>query len=375
MQGRDDVAGFIAGFAGDDRYIVDYLVGRGPAAPAGHRPELPAGDLHPRPADRPAVRRGHRPGRAARRRWRRWIAANLFLVPLDDRRRWYRYHHLFADVLRARLLDEQPDLVAAAAPARERRGSSSTANAAEAIRHALAAADFERAAGLIELAIPATEPGPPGGHAASVARGAPRRTWSGMRPVLCNAYAGSFLVRGETDGVEERLRDAERWLDAAAELSTGRPAQDGRRGRGCASGSCPWRRHPSGRTGQAPGRRGRHDDATPAGRWNWFPTMATWHAGPQRPSWGCHCWTPRGPRGGGSLLRGCDGDLERAGYHSDVLGLALTLADIQLAHGRPWGCARPYRAGYPDLRRTWVAAAPRHGGHAVGMSSIHHETR
>ena len=34
---------------------------------------------------------------------------NLFLVPLDDRRRWYRYHHLFADVLRARLLDEQPD--------------------------------------------------------------------------------------------------------------------------------------------------------------------------------------------------------------------------------------------------------------------------
>jgi ATP/maltotriose-dependent transcriptional regulator MalT len=39
---------------------------------------------------------------------------NLFLVPLDDRRRWYRYHHLFADVLQARLLDEQhgqvPDL-------------------------------------------------------------------------------------------------------------------------------------------------------------------------------------------------------------------------------------------------------------------------
>ncbi len=37
--------------------------------------------------------------------------ANLFLVALDDRREWYRYHHLFADVLRARLLAEQPDLV------------------------------------------------------------------------------------------------------------------------------------------------------------------------------------------------------------------------------------------------------------------------
>ena len=38
--------------------------------------------------------------------------SNLFLVPLDDRRTWYRYHHLFGDVLRARLLDEQPDRVA-----------------------------------------------------------------------------------------------------------------------------------------------------------------------------------------------------------------------------------------------------------------------
>ncbi len=34
--------------------------------------------------------------------------ANLFLVGLDDKRRWYRYHHLFADVLRARVLHEQP---------------------------------------------------------------------------------------------------------------------------------------------------------------------------------------------------------------------------------------------------------------------------
>ena len=42
---------------------------------------------------------------------------NLFVVPLDDRRQWYRYHHLFADVLQARLLDEQPERVGRAAPA------------------------------------------------------------------------------------------------------------------------------------------------------------------------------------------------------------------------------------------------------------------
>ena len=63
MQGRDDVAGFIAGFAGDDRYIVDYLVEEVLQRQPERRPQLPAADLHPEPADRPAVRRGHRPGR------------------------------------------------------------------------------------------------------------------------------------------------------------------------------------------------------------------------------------------------------------------------------------------------------------------------
>ena len=48
--------------------------------------------------------------------------ANLFLVPLDDQRRWYRYHHLFADVLRAHLLEEQPGEV----PELHRRAASGT---------------------------------------------------------------------------------------------------------------------------------------------------------------------------------------------------------------------------------------------------------
>src|SRR4051795_5339068 len=75
--------------------------------------------------------------------------ANLFVVPLDDHREWYRYHHLFADVLRARLLDEQPELVAEL----HRRAAGWLAgndDAEEAIGHAIAAEDFERAAELIE---------------------------------------------------------------------------------------------------------------------------------------------------------------------------------------------------------------------------------
>ena len=61
LQGRDDVAGFIAGFAGDDRYIVDYLAEEVLAPPARTRPGLPAADLGPGPAVWPTVRCGHRP--------------------------------------------------------------------------------------------------------------------------------------------------------------------------------------------------------------------------------------------------------------------------------------------------------------------------
>ena len=86
---------------------------------------------------------------------------NLFLIPLDDRRRWYRYHHLFADVLQARLLDEQPELV----PELHRRATEWYAQEgehAEAIRHALAGERLRRAADLVELADPGDAPGPPG---------------------------------------------------------------------------------------------------------------------------------------------------------------------------------------------------------------------
>ena len=53
---------------------------------------------------------------------------NLFLVPLDDRRQWYRYHHLFADVLRARLLDEQPDRRSVSCTGGRATGTSRTAS-------------------------------------------------------------------------------------------------------------------------------------------------------------------------------------------------------------------------------------------------------
>ncbi len=144
--------------------------------------------------------------------------ANLFVVPLDDKRHWFRYHHLFADVLAAHALQEQPAQV----PILHQRASAWYANnglPADAIRHALAAKDFARAAGLVELAWPAMD----GRFQAA--------TWLGWakalpdelvrtRPVLSVAYAWAFLNGGELEAAEARLWDAERWLDTSAESSS-----------------------------------------------------------------------------------------------------------------------------------------------------------
>ncbi len=99
-----------------------------------------------------------------------WIVlerSNLFVIPLDDMRQWYRYHHLFAEVLQAHLREAQPERVSTlhrrASKWYEQNGLPS-----DAIRHTLAAEDFGRAAGLIELAWPAAEEGvssPPHGLA------------------------------------------------------------------------------------------------------------------------------------------------------------------------------------------------------------------
>ena len=140
---------------------------------------------------------------------------NLFVVPLDDRRRWYRYHHLFAEVLQARLPEERPDQV----PALHRRASEwyeQNGLPAEAIRHALAATDLQRAAGLIELAHPAMDISYQFATWLGWVRALPDEMIR-ARPVLSVGYAWALLDSGEIETVEARLRDAERWLDTTAD--------------------------------------------------------------------------------------------------------------------------------------------------------------
>ncbi len=143
---------------------------------------------------------------------------NFFIVPLDDRRNWYRYHHLFADVLRMHLMAEQPDQVSAL----HRRASEwyeHNGSAADAIRHALAAKDFERAANLVELAVPGMRRNRQEATVTELGwlKALPDELVH-FRPVLSVAYAYALFGGGELEAAEARLRDAERWLDTTADM-------------------------------------------------------------------------------------------------------------------------------------------------------------
>jgi len=215
MRGREDVSGFIRAFAGDNRYIVDYLV----EEVLQRQPErIRSFLLQTSILDRlsgplcDAVT-GQENGRGMLEALKR---GNFFVVPLDDKRHWYRYHHLFAEVLQAHLMAEQPDRV----PALHRRASEwyeHNGSRADAIQHALAAEDFERAADLIEPAVPAMRRSRREATLLGWLRALPDELVR-FRPVLSVGYASALLSSGELEGVEARLRDAERWLDTTADM-------------------------------------------------------------------------------------------------------------------------------------------------------------
>ena len=221
MQGRDDVSGFVTAFSGDDRYIVDYLV----EEVLQRQPEpvrrflLQTAILDRLSGSLCNAVTDWNNAVTAQNRGKEMLEvlerSNLFVVPLDDKRQWYRYHHLFADVLHARLMQEHPDRL----PTLHQRASKwyeQNGSMADAIRHALAAQNFVRVADLVEQIWPAM-----------------RRTrqettvWNWIsvlpeplffsRPVLSVVYAWVLLNRHELEAAETRLQDAERWLNKAAE--------------------------------------------------------------------------------------------------------------------------------------------------------------
>jgi LuxR family maltose regulon positive regulatory protein len=148
LRGHADPAGFVAAFSGSHRYVLDYLAGevldRQPEELRGFLLETSvlerlSGGLCDAVTGRPG-------GQAMLEAIEQ---AGLFLVPLDEVRGWWRYHHLFADLLRVRLQQEQPGRVAAlhraAAAWHQEHGL-----AEDAVSHATAAGEMGWAARLIE---------------------------------------------------------------------------------------------------------------------------------------------------------------------------------------------------------------------------------
>ncbi len=216
MQGREDIASFLQVFTGSHRFVLDYLVDevlqRQPEHIRSFLLQTSILDRFCTPLCNAVTEEDD--GKEMLEGLER---SNLFLIPLDEKRQWYRYHHLFAEVLQAHLMEAQPDRIATL-HTRASEWFEQNDLQSDAIRHALAAENFEQASELIELAWPASS----GGSFQAIAwlewvKALPEELVR-ARPVLCVAQAQAFLHAGKLEAAEGRLMDAERWLEPTTNL-------------------------------------------------------------------------------------------------------------------------------------------------------------
>ncbi|MFC1926424.1 LuxR C-terminal-related transcriptional regulator [Chloroflexota bacterium] len=218
MQGRKDISSFISTFSGSSRYIMDYLVGevlrRQEASTQSFLMETAILDRFTASLCDAVTGSDDSRGKLAQLE-----ATNLFLVPLDDERQWYRYHHLFADLLRNQLLQSQQgcmnELHLRASQWLEQEGLIN-----EAIHHALSAKDFERAASLVEsVAITMVTQS----HCLTVLSWLEKLPSAliANRPLTCIYGARANQLTGHQDAVEPLLQSAESAMSRSEE---GHPA-------------------------------------------------------------------------------------------------------------------------------------------------------
>jgi LuxR family transcriptional regulator, maltose regulon positive regulatory protein len=216
LQGHEDASSFIESFTGSHHFVLDYLLGE----VLQQQPEdIQTFLLHTSILDRlcgalcDAVLHdvGLQSKPSSQVMLESLERANLFLIPLDNERRWYRYHHLFADLLRRKLQTDASNIVGEL-HARASLWYEDNALDIEAFQHAAAAHDVERAIRLLE-----------GKGMPLYYRGAvtPILNWLASlpksvlnsKPSLWVMYASALSFAGQNEQVEEKLQAAQAVLE------------------------------------------------------------------------------------------------------------------------------------------------------------------
>ncbi len=215
LHGRANTASFVEAFSGSHRFVLDYLVEEVlHQKPAGVQDFLLRTAILDRlcgPLCDAVMQDAAAAGQETLAALER---ANLFIVPLDDERRWYRYHHLFGELLRQRLHQQLPADAVAGLHIRASIWFEANDLELEAFQHAAAAHDIDRAERLLE-----------GRGMPLLFRGAvrPILNWLASlpaaaldaHPALWVTYASALLFIQQVAGVEEKLQAAEAALAGA----------------------------------------------------------------------------------------------------------------------------------------------------------------
>jgi LuxR family maltose regulon positive regulatory protein len=335
LRGRDDVTGFIKGFAGNDRFVVDYLVeevlDRQP-------PEVRRFLMRTSVLDRltGSLCDAVTGGAGGKGMLEALDRANLFVVPLDDRRHWYRYHHLFRDVLLDSLADGVAELHRRAGEWYDEAGE-----AVPAVRHLLAAGEIDRAADVVERAIPELR---------RTRQEATLRRWVddlpaevvARRPVVAAGFVGALMASNEFGDVERRLGDIVRARDPNVTVIDEKEAarlpaaiEMYRAGLALINGD------PAGTLTHA-----RQASELAVADDHLVRSSVSALAG-------LACWTTGDLTTAHRYYSTAADGLRRVGYISDVLGCSITIADLELTQGRLRQARRTYEKAMrlgPDLR-------------------------
>jgi LuxR family maltose regulon positive regulatory protein len=268
---------------------------------------------------------------------------------------------------------EQPDQI----PALHRRASEwyeQNGSPADAIRHALVGADFERAAKLIELVMPAMSKSRQESALLGWLKSLPNELIR-TRPVLSVAYAHVLLDGGEIDGVEDRLRDAERWLNTTADSHV---QSDSPSAAMVVVDNEAFRRLPGAIAVARSGLSLARGDAADTMKYarqvlDLLPEDDHLNRGGVAGFLGLASWTSGNLEAAHRAFAEGMAQLQMVGNISDTIGGAITLADIRISQGRLHEAMSTYEQALQLATEQGVIVPRGTSDMYVGLSELHRE--